>query len=100
MRSAVGIIFQPLDDSGNTVLVAQEIDQAVALLVAAADVARGLTAHGIAGAGAILLGSERCDRSALCRCERSILTTKRVPGEVGFILMSAITLFLFRRGAG
>ncbi len=26
----------------------------------------------------------------LCRCERSILTTKRVPGEVGFILMSAM----------
>src|ERR1700682_3505550 len=28
----------------------------------------------------------------LCRCERSILTTKRVPGEVGFILMSAMAL--------
>src|SRR5471032_492329 len=36
----------------------------------------------------------------LCRCERSILTTKRVPGEVGFILMSAMALrFLCRRGA-
>src|SRR5471030_2610367 len=35
----------------------------------------------------------------LCRCERSILTTKRVPGEVGFILMSAMALVLLR-GAG
>src|SRR5580698_7978531 len=30
----------------------------------------------------------------LCRCERSILTTKRAPGEVGFILMSAMALSL------
>src|ERR1700729_1448410 len=37
----------------------------------------------------------------LCRCERSTLTTKRAPGEVGFILMSAMALrLLFRRGAG
>src|ERR1700760_833836 len=36
----------------------------------------------------------------LCRCERSTLTTKRVPGEVGFILMSAIALPLLRRRAG
>src|ERR1700730_6582466 len=32
----------------------------------------------------------------LCRCERSILTTKRVPGEVGFILMSAMAVSLLR----
>src|SRR5271169_5078663 len=37
----------------------------------------------------------------LCRCERSILTTKRVPGEVGFILMSAMAYgSLFRCRAG
>ncbi len=30
----------------------------------------------------------------LCRCERSILTTKRVPGEVGFILISAMAQVL------
>src|ERR1700738_1356298 len=36
----------------------------------------------------------------LCRCERSILTTKRVPGEVGFILMSAMALSLPRSAAG
>src|SRR6202044_1708235 len=28
----------------------------------------------------------------LCRCERATLTTKRVPGEVGFILMSAMAV--------
>src|SRR5271168_4732613 len=31
-----------------------------------------------------------CSGPPLCRCERSIFTTKRVPGEVGFILMSAM----------
>src|SRR5580693_767148 len=36
----------------------------------------------------------------LCRCERSILTTKRVPGEVGFILMSAMALSSANRTAG
>src|SRR5882672_2308579 len=37
----------------------------------------------------------------LCRCERSILTTKRVPGEVGFILMSAMAYkSLTNRAAG
>src|SRR5882724_231987 len=37
----------------------------------------------------------------LCRCERSILTTKRVPGEVGFILMSAMAYWsLTNRAAG
>src|ERR1700740_969255 len=35
----------------------------------------------------------------LYRCERSTLTTKRVPGEVGFILMSAMACSLLR-GAG
>src|SRR6266404_3299871 len=36
----------------------------------------------------------------LCRCERSTLTTKRVPGEVGFILMSAMADSLLRSAAG
>src|ERR1700679_2569088 len=36
----------------------------------------------------------------LCRCDRSILTTKRVPGEVGFILMSAMAYSLLRSAAG
>src|SRR5580692_2612716 len=35
----------------------------------------------------------------LCRCPRATLTTKRVPGEVGLILMSAMILSLLR-GAG
>src|SRR6266404_214423 len=36
----------------------------------------------------------------LCRCERSTLTTKRVPREVGFILMSAMADSLLRSAAG
>ena len=90
MRSAVRIILEALDDARDSVLVALEIDQAVALLVAAADMARGLPAGVIARSGAIFFVVREASGPPLCRCERSILTTKRVPGEVGFILMSAM----------
>src|ERR1700722_14643484 len=55
MRRAVRIVLETLDDAGNAVLVAFEIDQAVALLVSAADMARGLPARMVARPGAILL---------------------------------------------
>jgi len=35
MRGAVRIVFQTFDDAGNPVLVAFEVDQAVALLMTA-----------------------------------------------------------------
>src|SRR5271170_3966886 len=65
MRGAVRIVFEALDHSRNPVLVALEINQTIALLVAAADVARGLAAGMVAGAGAILLGGQGLKRSAL-----------------------------------
>ncbi len=55
MRRAVRIVFETLDDAGYPVLVALEIDQTVALLVSAADVAGGLPARMVARAGAVLL---------------------------------------------
>src|SRR5882724_3117767 len=64
MRGAVRIIFQTLDDAGNPILVALEIDQAIALLMAAADVTRGLPARMVTSTGAVLLGGERLERSA------------------------------------
>src|SRR6185312_6958794 len=65
MRRAVGVVFQTLHDAGNAVLVALEIDQPVALLVAAADVPRGLPPGMIARPGAILLRGQRLERAAL-----------------------------------
>jgi len=72
MRSAVRIVFQALDDAGDAVLVALEIDQAIALLVPAADVPRGLPAGMVAGSGAVLLRVRDASGPPLCRCERSI----------------------------
>jgi len=65
MRSPIRIIFQTFDDAGNAVLVALEIHEPVALLVSAADVARGLTAGMIARSGAVLLGGQGLERPAL-----------------------------------
>ena len=65
MRCAVRIVFQTFDNAGNAVLVAFEIDQAVALLVSAADVTRGLAAGMVARSGAILLRGQGLERSAL-----------------------------------
>jgi len=63
MRGAGRVIFQTLDDAGNPILVALEIDQAIALLMAAADVTRGLPARMVTSTGAVLLGGERLVRS-------------------------------------
>jgi len=49
VRGAVRIVFEPLHDARNAVLVALEIDDPVALLVTAADVAGGLAAGMVAG---------------------------------------------------
>jgi len=59
--------------------------------MSAADVTRRLPTGMVACSGTILLSGQRLERvRPYARCERSILTTKRVPGEVGFILMSAM----------
>ncbi len=65
MRRAVRIVLQTFDDAGNAVLVALEIDQPVALLVAAADMAGGLPAGVVACPGAILLRGQGLERTAL-----------------------------------
>src|ERR1700689_3136014 len=64
VRGAVRIVFETLDDARNAVLVALEIDQPVALLVTAADVARGLTAGMVARTGAVLLERQRLEGAA------------------------------------
>ena len=65
MRRTVRVVLQTLDDAGNPVLVTLEIDQPVALLVATADVPRGLPPGMVASSGPVLLGGERFERAAL-----------------------------------
>src|SRR5437879_8490149 len=62
---AVRIVLQALHDSGNAVLVTLEIDDAVLLTRAAADVARGDAAGVVASAGLVLRASQRQVRTAL-----------------------------------
>src|SRR5690606_11124570 len=56
---ALRVVLDGGDLGGHAVLVAFEVDHAVALLVAAAAVARRLTAVGVAAAGLGLLGQQR-----------------------------------------
>ena len=65
MRGAVRIVFDALDLAGDAVLVAQEVDQAVLLLVTAALVAHGLAAEVVARAGRVLVHEQRLLRLAL-----------------------------------
>src|SRR5207253_10645098 len=56
---AVRVVLDRCDLGLDAVLVPTEVDDAVALLVAAAAVTRGLAAVAVATAGAALLGEER-----------------------------------------
>ncbi len=62
MRGAVRIVFDRLDRGHDAVLVALEIDEAVALLVAAADVTRRETAAVVASARLLEPFGELADR--------------------------------------
>ena len=65
VRGAVGIVFDPLHARRNAFLVALEVDDAVMLLVATADVAGGDAAVVVAAAALALLLDQRFQRAAL-----------------------------------
>src|SRR5262245_61050489 len=65
VRRAVRIVFDALDLAGDAVLVAQEVDQAVLLLVTVALVAHGLAANVVARARRVLMDDQRLLRTAL-----------------------------------
>ena len=65
MRGAVRIVFQAFDLGRDAVLVATEIDQAVVLLVTAAEMARGDVAVVVAAGVMRLAFNQRLDRPAL-----------------------------------
>src|SRR5689334_17186051 len=65
VRGAVGIVFDPLHARRNAFLVALEVDDAVVLLVATADVAGGDATVVVTAAGLALLLDQRRVRRAL-----------------------------------
>src|SRR5699024_6529575 len=54
VRAAIGIVFDPLDDAANPVLVATKIDATIMMLVSATTMTRGHPAGVVAAAGAAL----------------------------------------------
>src|SRR5690606_39263522 len=62
---AIGIIFDPLDRGRHAPLTTLEVDEAILLLVAAADAARGDMALVVAPAGLALAFGQSLDRLAL-----------------------------------
>src|SRR5680860_661015 len=64
MRAAVGIVFYALDLARHMILVAPEIDNAIALLVPAADMTCGDATQIVAAARALLGAGQRAQRSA------------------------------------
>jgi hypothetical protein len=66
VRRAVRIVLDRLDDTGNAVLVATEVDDAVLLLRATALVARRDAAGVVARTGLALRNGQRRVRLALC----------------------------------
>src|SRR5690606_17021738 len=70
VRGAVGVVLDPLDARRDAFLVALEVDDAVVLLVPAADVAGGDAAVVVAATGAALLLEQRRVRRALVQFRR------------------------------
>src|SRR5690606_37742039 len=64
-RGPVRIVFEPLDRRGHVELAPLEVDDAIALLVAAANVPAGLPAVIVAPARLALALGQRLDRAAL-----------------------------------
>src|SRR3546814_17598394 len=64
-RGAVGIVFDPLDRAFDIPFAALEIDETIALLVAAGDAARGDVSLVVAAAGLALAFGQRLDRAPL-----------------------------------
>src|SRR5688572_30017872 len=79
MRGAVRIVFDALDLAGHAVLVAQEVHQAVLLLVTAALVAHGLPAEVIARAGRVLVNQQRLLRFTLVQVVAGDLDLEAAP---------------------
>ena len=76
--------------AGDAFLVALEVDHAVMLLVATADVAGGDAAVVVAATGLALLLEQRRMRRALVQAGVDTRTMERRPGEVGLNVINAM----------
>src|SRR5262249_12240140 len=83
---AVGIVLETLDDPGDAVLVAPEVDGAVLLPRAAADVTRRDAAGVIAGARLALRAGERHVGAALVQVRAVDLDDRAGAGRCGLVL--------------
>jgi hypothetical protein len=86
VRAAVRVVLDALDRAGNAVLVALEVDDAVALLVTATLMTRGDATVVVAPAGRLFLATSGSWGLPLCSPGVLTLTTKRRPAEVGLAL--------------
>src|SRR6185437_1602230 len=86
VTGAVGIVLEALDDTGDAVLVALEVDDAVLLPRAAADVARGDAAGVVAGPGLVLRVGERQVGAALVQMRPVDLDDCARTGRCGLVL--------------
>src|SRR5512139_517362 len=82
--AAVRVVLEPLDLARHAVLVAQEVDEAVVVPVAAALVARRDAALVVAGTGALLVRRERSDRRALVQVRAVRLHDEATAGRRRF----------------
>jgi hypothetical protein len=65
VRGAVRVVLHALDNAGDAVLVALEVDEAVFLARATADVTGGDAAEAVARAGLVLVRGQRSVRVTL-----------------------------------
>src|SRR5262249_30018419 len=83
MSRTIGIVFEPLDDGRNAVLVPPQVYDAIAALVAAAVMARGHTSVAVAPSGATLHVQQRSVGLALVQLGRDHLHDAATAGGGG-----------------
>jgi hypothetical protein len=94
VAGAVRIVLDALDHALDAVLVATEVDDAVLVLRPLPWWRVVMRPTLLRPAWRFFLEVSGSNGPPLCRCDLSSLTTKRVPGEVGFILMTGISNYL------
>src|SRR5215469_13596656 len=100
VAGAVRVVLEPLDDAGDAVLVALEVDDAVLLARAAALVARGDAAEVVAPAGLVLVRGELLARPALVEVRAVDLDDIARAGSAGLVLDESHGSVLSGLGAG
>src|SRR3546814_7080705 len=93
VRGAVGIVFDPLHARRDTFLVALEVDDAVMLLVATADVAGGDPAVVVAATGPALLLEQGRMRRTLVQVGRDHARSEEHTSELQSLMRISYAVF-------